>query len=277
MKSATLVLTLFSFLLPLAASSTRLPNILWIVAEDLSPFFGCYGDAVNQGHTPTVDRLAADGVLFKRAYAVSPVCSSSRSALITGVMQTTTGTHQHRSSRSPEGEIVPPDLRIKLPTGMKTIPELMRAQGYFTFNSGKDDYNFHYDRRDLYDVGTKADYDAGMNGWQGNRAEHWKSYTEDVWGARENKEQPWFGQIQIDGGKGDRRYLNEADFIAKDSVSLPPYFPNTPALHQAWSVHFDNARGSDVRISDILQQLGFGLVYFLKSAFPGTYAYPHPA
>ena len=255
MKSTVLVLILFSLYLPLAASSTRLPNILWIVAEDLSPFFGCYGDAVNQGHTPTVDRLAADGVLFKRAYTVSPVCSSSRSALITGVMQTTTGTHQHRSSRSPEGEIVPPDLRIKLPAGLKTIPELMRAQGYFTFNSGKDDYNFHYDRRELYDVGTKADYEAGMNGWQGNRAEHWKSYTEDVWGARENKEQPWFGQIQIDGGKGDRRYLNEADFIAKDSVSLPPYFPNTPALNQAWSVHFDNARGSDARIFDILQQL----------------------
>ena len=255
MKSTALVLILFSLYLPLAASSTRLPNILWIVAEDLSPFFGCYGDAVNQGHTPTVDRLAADGVIFKRAYTVSPVCSSSRSALITGVMQTTTGTHQHRSSRSPEGEIVPADLRIKLPAGLKTIPELMRAQGYFTFNSGKDDYNFHYDRRELYDVGTKADYEAGMNGWQGNRAEHWKSYTEDVWGARENKEQPWFGQIQIDGGKGDRRYLNEADFIAKDSVSLPPYFPNTPALNQAWSVHFDNARGSDARIFDILQQL----------------------
>ena len=255
MKSTALVLILFSLYLPLAASSTRLPNILWIVAEDLSPFFGCYGDAVNQGHTPTVDRLAADGVLFKRAYAVSPVCSSSRSALITGVMQTTTGTHQHRSSRSPEGEIVPADLRIKLPTGMKTIPELMRAQGYFTFNSGKDDYNFHYDRRDLYDVGTKADYDAGMNGWQGNRAEHWKSYTEDVWGARADKSRPWFGQIQIDGGKGDRRYLDDADFIAKDSVALPPYFPSTPALHQAWSVHFDNARGSDVRIFNILQQL----------------------
>ena len=239
----------------MAASSIRLPNILWIVAEDLSPFFGCYGDTVNQGHTPTVDRLAAEGVLFKRAYAVSPVCSSSRSALITGVMQTTTGTHQHRSSRSPEGDIVPADLRIKLPAGMRTIPELMREQGYFTFNSGKDDYNFHYDRRELYDVGTKADYVAGMNGWQGNRAEHWKSYTDDVWEARVDKTRPWFGQIQIDGGKGDRRYLKEADFIAKDSVALPPYFPNSLALRQAWSVHFDNARGSDARIFDILRQL----------------------
>ena len=38
---------------------------------------------------------------------------------------------------------------------------------------------------------------------------------------------------------------------------MPPYFPNTPALHQAWSVHFDNARGSDARIFNILQQLEF--------------------
>ncbi len=239
----------------LAASTDHAPNILWIIAEDLSPFFGCYGDIVNQGHTPTVDQIAAQGVLFNRAYTTSPVCSSSRSALITGVMQTRTGTHQHRSSRTVNGEIVPETLRINLPTGMKTIPELMRDHGYFTFNSGKDDYNFHYDRRELYDVGTKEDYIAGMNGWQGNRAENWKSYTKDVWSAREDKRQPWFGQIQIDGGKGDQRYLEASDFISNDAVELPPYFPSTPALRHAWSVHFNNARGSDVRISEILEQL----------------------
>ncbi|MEC7487277.1 MAG: sulfatase-like hydrolase/transferase, partial [Verrucomicrobiota bacterium] len=52
----------------LAASTDHAPNILWIIAEDLSPFFGCYGDIVNQGHTPTVDQIAAQGVLFNRAY-----------------------------------------------------------------------------------------------------------------------------------------------------------------------------------------------------------------
>jgi hypothetical protein len=60
---------------------------------------------------------------------------------------------------------------------------------------------------------------------RGIEPEHWKSYTKDVWGARADKSRPWFGQIQIDGGKGDRRYLDDADFIVKDSVSLPPYFP----------------------------------------------------
>ncbi|MEC8649569.1 MAG: sulfatase [Verrucomicrobiota bacterium] len=241
--------------LPLVISAERLPNILWIVAEDLSPFFGCYGDSVNIKHTPNVDRLASNGILYTNAYATSPVCSASRSALITGVMQTRTGTHQHRSSRAEEGKVVPVKQRIELPNGIKAIPELLREAGYYTFNSGKDDYNFHYDRRALYTVGTSNNYEAGMNGWQGNRAEHWKSFTLGVWNERKDKNQPWFGQIQIDGGKGDSRYLQQSDRILQNSVDLPPYFPDTPALRQAWTIHYDNARGSDIRISQILSQL----------------------
>lgn len=254
-KLLVLKVAMSSLLLPLSASIERPPNILWIVAEDLSPFFGCYGDPVNQGQTPTVDQLATDGVLFKRAYATSPVCSPSRSAFITGVMQTTSGTHQHRSSRTTDGAVVPEELHILLNEEIKTVPEILRQQGYFTFNSGKDDYNFHYNRRALYDVGTEDDYVAGMNGWQGNKARHWKSFTEDVWNARKDKNQPWFGQIQVDGGKGDKRYLAEEDFVAVDEVDLPPYFPDTPALRDAWAVHYNNARGTDRRISSILEQL----------------------
>lgn len=231
------------------------PNILWILAEDLSPWMGCYGDLINAKHTPTIDRLAAEGVLFRRAYATAPVCSASRSALITGVQQTTTGTHQHRSSRTTDGEVVPEALRIYLPAGIKTLPELMKAQGYFTFNSGKDDYNFHYNRLELYDVGSDPSYRPGQNGWQGNQAEHWKSFTQAVWGSRPDRSQPWFGQIQIDGGKGDKRYLPKSDVVDPSSVDLPPYFPESPALRAAWAEHFTNARGSDVRIAQILRQL----------------------
>ena len=113
-----------------AATDMRRPNILWIFSEDLSPYMGCYGDPINAGHTPTIDKFAAQGVLFTRAFATAPVCSASRSAIITGVMQTTTGTHQHRSSRTTDGEVVPEELRIHLPEGMETLPELMRAAGY---------------------------------------------------------------------------------------------------------------------------------------------------
>ena len=230
------------------------PNILWIFAEDLSPFMGCYGDSINKNATPAIDKLASEGVLFNRAYTTAPVCSAARSALITGVMQTTTGTHNHRSSRVPD-VVVPEALRINLPDGMKTIPELMREAGYFTFNNGKDDYNFHYNRRDLYTVSTKDDYKPGMNGWQGNFPKHKMSATQDAWSSRPDKNQPWFGQIQIDGGKAHAKYVREGEVLADNAVPVPPYFPNIPSQQSAWTDHYNANRGADVNVETILKQL----------------------
>lgn len=231
------------------------PNILWIFCEDLSPFFGCYGDPVNAGHTPAIDRLAAGGVLFRRAYATAPVCSASRSAIITGVMQTTTGTHQHRSSRTTDGKVVPEALRIQLPEQMKTIPELLRKAGYFTFNSGKDDYNFHYDRRALYSVGTKPGYKPGMNGWQGNKARFSTSFTKETWNSRGDEKRPWFGQIMLWGGKANARHVRAGEKLADHEVPLPPYFPDIPAHRQSWTMHYNAVRGTDAQVEQILAQL----------------------
>ncbi|TWU38380.1 sulfatase family protein [Novipirellula artificiosorum] len=250
-----LVLLLCGLLSSTIESAADQPNILWIFSEDLSPFMGCYDDPINTGHTPTIDQLAAGGVLFQRAYMPAPVCSSCRSAIITGVMQTTTGTHQHRSSRFTNGVIVPKELRIHLPDGMKTIPELMREAGYFTFNSGKDDYNFHYDRRQLYSVGSRPNYQAGMNGWQGNTANHNMSITEDTWNARPDKGQPWFGQIEIKGGKANAKHVRAGEKLAEEAVPLPPYFPDTPGHRVSWTMHYNAARGADARVEAILKQL----------------------
>ncbi|MFC7337197.1 sulfatase [Haloferula chungangensis] len=228
------------------------PNILWIFSEDLSPFMGCYDDPINRGHTPAIDEMAASGVLFKRAFVTAPVCSASRSAIITGKMQTSTGTHHHRSSRAPEGEQVPEELRIHLPDGMMTIPELMRKAGYFTFNIGKDDYNFHYDRRALYSVGTKESYLAGMNGWQGNSAEKINLFRSNNWNAREDKAQPWFGQIMIWGGKAEAKHVRKGEVLKAHELPLPPYFPDTPAHRKAWTAHYNAVRGADAQVAEIL-------------------------
>lgn len=246
--------TLLLAICPANADETK-PNILWILSEDLSPFMGCYNDPVNEDHTPTLDKLAKDGVIFTRAYAPAPVCSACRSALITGVMQTTTGTHNHRSSRAPNGTIVPESARIHLPKDMKTLPELMRDAGYFTFNSGKDDYNFHYDRRSLYTVGTEPDYQVGMNGWQGNRAVDLLSFTVANWSDRIDKSQPWFGQMQIQGGKANARHVRKGEKLKDYDVELPPYFPDTPAHRAAWTGHYNAARGADAQVQQILDQL----------------------
>lgn len=220
-----LLLLLATSISPLLAKK---PNILWIFVEDLSPLFGCYDDPINKGHTPVLDAFADSGVIFKRAYMPAPVCSACRSAMITGVMQTTTGTLQHRSSR--EFGIVPEEVRIHLPKGMKTIPELMREAGYFTFNSGKDDYNFHYDRRQLYEVGSDPKYKVGLNGWQGNKAKEVGFLSEGTWTARSDKNQPWFRQIMLWGGKAGNRHVRKGHQLPDEAVKLPPYFPQAPGL-----------------------------------------------
>ena len=76
---------------------TPRPNIVWIIVDDMSSHFAYQGEKLV--HTPHVDRLAREGVVFENAYATAPVCSTFRSALITGMYQTSIGAHHHRSSR----------------------------------------------------------------------------------------------------------------------------------------------------------------------------------
>ncbi len=83
-------------LLAFGSPSPR-PNILWLIAEDLSPDLGCYGNSTV--HTPHLDRLAADGVRFTQAFVTGPVCSASRSAIATGMYQTTIGAHHQGGDR----------------------------------------------------------------------------------------------------------------------------------------------------------------------------------
>ena len=66
-----------------AVSKPAKPNILWIVAEDLCPDLHCYGTPLVK--TPNIDKLAAEGAMFTNAFSSAPVCSASRSAILTGM------------------------------------------------------------------------------------------------------------------------------------------------------------------------------------------------
>jgi N-sulfoglucosamine sulfohydrolase len=94
MRLALLALLLLAT--PLRAAEK--PNIVWIVAEDLSPNLGCYGDP--DAITPNLDKLASQGARFTRCFTHAPVCAPSRSGLITGVYPTTLGSHHMRSKLS---------------------------------------------------------------------------------------------------------------------------------------------------------------------------------
>ena len=130
MKITRLALAIFFVLVQsiteIHAEPTERPNILWLVCEDISPYLGCYGD--QQAHTPNLDQLASEGVLFTRAYSNAPVCAVARSTLLTGMYASTIGTQHMRS-------------RPVVPDSIPVYPRLLRQAGYYTVNKNKTDYN----------------------------------------------------------------------------------------------------------------------------------------
>lgn len=103
------------------------PNIVWITCEDLSPHLGCYGDDL--AITPTLDKLATEGVRYTQAFANTGVCATARSCLVTGMYASSIGSQHMRCTTT-------------LPAFLKTIPQLLRESGYYTGNVSKTDYNF---------------------------------------------------------------------------------------------------------------------------------------
>src|SRR6476660_2982416 len=116
------LLTSSSLLADDAADKSKRPNVLWFIVDDMSANVSCYGEKLIE--TPNVDRLAREGTKFSKAFVTAPVCSPCRSALITGMYQTSIGAHHHRSGRG--------TLKIHLPAGIEPIPALLQKAGYYT-------------------------------------------------------------------------------------------------------------------------------------------------
>jgi len=204
------------------------PNILWINCEDISPNLGCYGDAY--ATTPNLDALAEKGVLFSKAFAAAPICSPSRSTLITGIPATSLGTQHLRN-------------RIDLPDFILTLPEYLTENGYFTSMYGKTDYNFNPDRPE-----ERFDY------------LHWR---EDWAPWRQRGDQPWYGYFTLGmthegtaqktkSWKRNTKDLDPALIHDPDKVPVPAIHPDTPAMREVWAHYYDNITVLDTLVGHIL-------------------------
>ena len=234
---STIAALLLSWCVCAFAAADSRPNIVWIIPDDMSANFSCYGETAIQ--TPHVDRLAQLGVKFNRAFVTAPVCSTCRSAFITGMYQTSIGAHHHRSGRGAS--------KIALPSHVELVPKLFQDAGYYTSISsdplhgkpGKTDYNFEWD---------ESVYDG--SDWSGRQPG-----------------QPFFAQIQTKGGKRRGKDAKGWESIQKaaerqfgnrtsdDAVELPPYYPRHPDIVRDWAAYLDSVRMTDAMVGDLMDRL----------------------
>ncbi len=222
------------------------PNILYVILEDIGPQLACYGEPLVR--TPNLDRFAAQGVRFTNAFATAPVCSASRSALMTGCYQTYLGAHHHRTwawNKRP------------LPSPVRHVCDWFRSAGYFTCNlqpaggrkrdegprarlkgaqgSGKIDLNFQFPRH------ASGPFDG--NDWNQRAAG-----------------QPFFAHITIvETHKGEgwavAREQPKEELVDPAQLKLPPYYPDHPVARDEYANYLDAIHLSDQYVGQLLARL----------------------
>ncbi len=204
------------------------PNILWITIEDLTPMLGCYGDPV--ARTPTIDKLAANGVRYTNVYASAAVCSPARSCLITGLFATTLGTQNLRSE-------------TKIPDHIIPFPQFLREAGYYCTNNYKEDYNFEVEG--IWDESSKE--------------AHWRNRSPDqpffaVFNFETTHQSKIFGSDSTYQARYET-YLSKIQRTDPNEVPLPSYSFDTPEIRKLWARYYDNVQIVDLQIKELLGQL----------------------
>jgi arylsulfatase A-like enzyme len=193
------------------------PNILWITSEDNGPHLGCYGDSYAQ--TPNLDRLAAKGMIFLNVWSVAPVCAPARTALISGLYPSSTGSEHMRSM-------------VKLPAHIKMFPQYLREAGYYCSNNSKEDYNLEKPGKVWDDSSNKA---------------HW---------TNRQPGQPFFAvfnhTVTHESQIRKRPHQFKHDPL---KVRLPAFHPDAWEVREDWAQYYDKMTEMDALAGAKLREL----------------------
>ena len=141
---------LLCMLLVSSGAQEKRPNVLFIAVDDLRPELNCYGKT--QIISPNIDRIAAEGIVFTRAYCQVALCGPSRLSLMTGMHPDRLGNYGMSSTNRIEWREHRP--------GITSLPEQFRSRGYYAIGFGK-----IYDNRLGLDIGYS--WDQFTEGWKG--------------------------------------------------------------------------------------------------------------
>ena len=209
------------------------PNILWLVAEDLSPVLPPFGDSTIT--TPALSRLAAEGVRYTHVFSPSGVCAPSRAAIATGMYQNHIGAHHMRNGGLPQ--YLPPGVipyEAMPPAGVKMHSEYLREAGYYTTNNAKEDYQFH----------------KPVTAWdESSRQAHWKNRKPG---------QPFFAIFNFGVTHESQIWAKADDSLWVDAdldVPVPPYLPDNEVGRRDVRRMYSNIKEMDAQVGEILADL----------------------
>lgn len=211
------------------------PNIIWLMAEDISLDLECYG--VKGVKTPALNKMVQEGVIFTNAFCTNSICSPSRSAMMTGVHQLKINAQHHRSNRD-----------VALPEPYKPFTYWLREAGYTCIlghhgvmkKGRKIDVNFKFEQTGPWD---------GKN----------KFGIFDKLDTFEVADQPFFAQIQLvathRGDWWDKVREESTHPVNPDSVELPPYFADDSLVRLDWAKYLDQMEYIDNEVAMIFAEL----------------------
>ncbi len=205
------------------------PNIVWIVAEDISPFLGCYGNP--ELRTPNIDKLSAEGVRFTSVHTVAGVCAVSRSGIITGMYPTSIGTQNMRTSGGSKFQPVPQYSAV-IPDYVHCFPEYLRKIGYYCTNNAKQDYQFT----------------APVTVWDENG-------ITASWRNRPNGA-PFFSVFNFAVTHESQLFTETNDLTIDPAyVHVPPIYPNTEEIRRGIAHAYSNIEKLDKQVGELIALL----------------------
>lgn len=205
------------------------PNIIWITCEDISPFIGAYG--FSGVRTPNIDQLAKEGVRYTSVYTTAGVCAPSRSAIITGMYQTSIGTHHMRTIGDPKYQPVPSYSAV-IPSYVRCFPEYLRKAGYYCTNNEKQDYQF----------------EAPVTVWDESSAA--ASHTNRAPG------QPIFAVYNFFITHESQQFARRDSLLVDpNKVDVPLLYPNTENVRKDLARLYTNIERMDQQVGELINSL----------------------